>query len=284
MAGILVGIDGSERSERALEWAACRAEELDKALTLISVVDPSVARILDFDIEEMSEITIRMLEASRDDMEKRHPAVKSELRVVRGPLIEELVDAAGDYDMIVLGSHHGATVKESLGGAKGLKVSASVDVPCAIIPADWSADYAGEGVLVGIGPDGASESAIMFAAQEALREGRPLEMISSWDRPALFSRSDVRVDGVVETYGEQLQHALDARIKSLNVQHPDLVATGEAIEASPAGRVLVERSEGKKMLVLGTHSRSALGRALFGSVCHSVLLNLKVPTVVVPQS
>jgi nucleotide-binding universal stress UspA family protein len=35
--------------------------------------------------------------------------------------------------------------------------------------------------------------------------------------------------------------------------------------------------------VLGTHSRTVLGRALFGSVTHGVLLELDTPTVVVPQ-
>ncbi len=38
------------------------------------------------------------------------------------------------------------------------------------------------------------------------------------------------------------------------------------------------------MLVMGTNSRNALGRTLFGSVTHSVLLNLKVPTIIVPQA
>lgn len=38
------------------------------------------------------------------------------------------------------------------------------------------------------------------------------------------------------------------------------------------------------MFVLGTHSRDALGRALFGSVTHGVLLNLSAPTAVVPQA
>ena len=44
MSKILVGIDGSKRGERALEWAALRAERDGSSLTLISVVDPSIAR------------------------------------------------------------------------------------------------------------------------------------------------------------------------------------------------------------------------------------------------
>ena len=283
MMRYLVGVDGSDRSDRALEWAARRASETGAALTLLSVVDPDAARVLDYELEDMREIARRVLGLSKLRVEQRHPGVEMVERVVEGPIIESIIDAAEGHDMVVMSSHHGATVGETLGGAKGLKVSVSVDVPCAIIPADWSAEEEGDGVLVGIGPDGASECAIAFGVEEALREGCELELVSSWDRPPLFSHSDVRHDGAVETYGDQLQRALDARIGSLGIQHPDLRATGEAVEATPASRVLIERSAGKKMLVMGTHSRNALGRALFGSVCHSVLLNLRVPTVVVPQ-
>ena len=283
MTRYLVGVDGSDRSDRALEWAARRARETGASLTMLSVVDPDVARVLDYEVDDMREIAERVLGLSKLRVEQRYPELELTMRVVEGSIIDELVEAAESHDMVVMSSHHGATVGETLGGAKGLKVSVSVDVPCAIVPADWSEEAEGDGVLVGIGPDGASECAIAFGVEEALREGCALEMVSSWDRPPLFSHSDVRHDGAVETYGDQLQRALDARIASLSVQHPGLVATGEAVEATPASRVLIERSVGKKMLVMGTHSRNALGRALFGSVCHSVLLNLKVPTVIVPQ-
>ncbi len=283
MTRFLVGVDGSDRSDRALEWAARRANEVGAGLTMLSVVDPDVARVLDYEVDDMREIAERVLGLSKLRVEQRYSDLDLSMRVVEGSIIDEIVEAAEGHDMVVMSSHHGATVGETLGGAKGLKVSVSVDVPCAVIPADWSEDGEGEGVLVGIGPDGASECAIAFGADEALREGCELELVSSWDRPPLFSHSDVRRDGVVETYGDQLQRALDARVASLQVQHPGLTVVGEAIEATPASRVLIERSVGKKVLVMGTHSRNALGRALFGSVCHSVLLNLKVPTIIVPQ-
>ena len=46
---ILVGIDGTERGERALEWAARYGAREGAALTLIAVVDPAAARAYGID-------------------------------------------------------------------------------------------------------------------------------------------------------------------------------------------------------------------------------------------
>jgi len=52
------------------------------------------------------------------------------------------------------------------------------------------------------------------------------------------------------------------------------------IEAAPS-RGLVEAAAGSALLVVGTHNRHAGGRFLLGSVSHDVLLNLRLPVVVV---
>ena len=45
MKNILVGIDGSERSQCALEWAAALASKEEGAqLTLLAIIDPGSAR------------------------------------------------------------------------------------------------------------------------------------------------------------------------------------------------------------------------------------------------
>ena len=65
---------------------------------------------------------------------------------------------------------------------------------------------------------------------------------------------------------------------------PALQVTGRTVEDSSPSRALIEAGREASMLVMGTNSRNALGRTLFGSVTHSVLLNLKVPTIIVPQA
>ena len=83
--------------------------------------------------------------------------------------------------------------------------------------------------------------------------------------------------------GEQYQRVLDEHVERIAAQHGGLEVSGKAVEGPFPSRVLIDSAKENGMLVMGTHSRKALGRAVFGSVTHSVLLNLVVPTVIVPR-
>ena len=90
--------------------------------------------------------------------------------------------------------------------------------------------------------------------------------------------------GGVGPVGEQFQQNLDQLAAELKEANPELDVVAHAVEGSSPTRAILEYARDSKLLVLGTHSRSALGRTLFGSVTHSVLLNLCVPTVIVPKN
>ena len=206
----------------------------------------------------------------------------AESKSVTGKIVESLVEAAAGHDMVVMGSHNSASLGETIGGAKGLRVSVSISVPTVVVPADWDPATPGEGVVVGVGPDQTSESAVSFGASEALSLGQSLTLVSSWAVPPMLAKATESAAAKASDPGAKLQGALDARAELLAKANPGLQAAGRAVEGHSAAKVLVEASRGSRLLVLGTHSRTTLGRTLFGSVTHGVLLNLAAPTVVVP--
>lgn len=284
MDKILVGIDGSVRGEHALAWAMRRAQRDAASLALVAVVDPAVAREAGSDVATMRTASEHALEAAQATVAGQCPGVEVSTQVVEGGIVESLVDASAGCDMVVVGSHHGSTIGEAIGGAKGLRISVSIPVPTVVIPADWSSDEAGMGIVCGVGPDKVSERAVAFAVREALASGDSLELVSAWGLPPVLTRPAEMLGGGLAPVGEQFQRDLDARVAALTEANPELKVTGRAVEGSSPAQTLVKCSEGSRMLVLGTHSRTAFGRALFGSVTHGALLNLNVPTVVVPQA
>ncbi len=284
MTRILVGIDGSERGERALEWAARRAERDGASLTLLSVVDSAVAREAGVDTETMKRASQETVDAAAAKLAAGHPGVKATTSVVEGKIVESMIEAAAAHDMVVVGSHHGATIGETVGGAKGLRISVSTVAPTVVVPSDWNPDECGEGIVVGVGPDNVSERAVAFGVREALEDGQPLDLVSAWGLPPVLTRPAEVLGGGLAPVGEQFQRDLDRRVATLAEANPGLSVAGHAVEGSSPASTLVKYSAGHRLLVLGTHSRSALGRTLFGSVTHGVLLDLKVPTVVVPQA
>ena len=280
---ILVGIDGTERGERALEWAARYGAREGASLTLIAVVDPAAARAYGIDKQTGDAAIEGVLQEAKDKALAKYPGTEISTMISVGMVVDCLVDAAEGHDMVVMGSHHGASVGETVGGAKGLRVSVSVDVPTAVIPCDWEQDSANHRIVVGVGPDESSINAIKFAVREAVTDGEQLDLVSGWGLPAILTKPAEAMGGGLDPVGEQYQRNLEQLAAELREGNEGLDVVAHAVEGSSPTHAILNYAKDAKLLVLGTHSRSALGRTLFGSVTHSVLLNLCVPTVIVPQ-
>lgn len=288
MTKILVGIDGSERGERALEWAVLHTEEEATAagkaseLTLLTVLNST--RLQGGLNEDLVKNAVEaLLSQMLQKLKEQHPFIKAESAVVKGSVVDCLADAAETHDMVVVGSHHGSTIGQTIGGARGLRVAIAVKVPTVVVPADWNAANEGAGIVVAVGLDTVSDNAVNFGAEEAKRTKQPLKLVTAWGLPAFLNKPAEATGGGLAPVGEQTQQRLDARVEDIKVQNPTLEVSGAAIEGSSPTRVLMDCSKDTKALVLGTHSYTTLGRTLFGSVVHSVLLNLVVPTIVVPK-
>lgn len=282
MTSILVGLDGSLRGERALAWAVARAKVTQASLALITVVDPSIVRVTGLSVDTARQTAENLLRAHRVTLAKSEPELEVRTQVAEDAFIDAVVDAVPGNDLVVVGSHKGATLAETIGGAKGLKVSVAVDVPVVVVPANWSDQAANGAVVVGVGPDDVSDAAVRFGAETAAATGVPLQLVSVWGVPALLARPAEAMGGGLSPVRDEFEQRLSAWEAQLVEQYPGLHIETKTVEGSPA-KALSDVAAQAGLLVLGTHARGAVGRALFGSVTHGVLSHLTVPTVVVPN-
>lgn len=153
-----------------------------------------------------------------------------------------------------------------------------------VVPADWDPYNEAKGIVVGVGPqDEVSDKAVELGVYLAKVLEEPLELISSWGIPTLLSRSAEFMGGGLAPVGESFQRNLDARVAAIRAAEPALEVEGHSIEAPSPTQALMQRSKDCRVLLLGTHARSAVSRALFGSTTCGVLAHLQVPTAVVPM-
>lgn len=146
MSGIVVGIDGSAHSRRALEWAVNEATIRHTPLTVITVNqavagywggpvpypgDPDLAKRAREAAEEETESVLEKAEA---DSRPRPPSVIVE--AVTGMPAEELLKAAADADMIVVGSRGAGGFRRLLMGSVSTQVTHHAHCPVVVIPAD----------------------------------------------------------------------------------------------------------------------------------------------------
>ena len=141
MPGILVGIDGSAHSQRALEWAAKEAAIRHTSLTVLTVhqaVRGFWGGTLHYaGDEELIEKGRQAAQAEADkvvaSLGDARPASIT-VKATEGIPAEELLNAGADADMIVLGSRGGGGFARMLLGSVASTVAEHAKVPVMILP------------------------------------------------------------------------------------------------------------------------------------------------------
>jgi nucleotide-binding universal stress UspA family protein len=143
MPGIIVGVDGSETSRRALDWAVREAGLRGAALTVLAV--HQVASNYWTGSPEVYQadqpVTETMRRAAEEAVQKAvsqagAPAPASvTVRAVSGLPAQELVGASSDADLVVVGSNSSGGLSQMLLGSVTNRVVNHAACPVVVIPA-----------------------------------------------------------------------------------------------------------------------------------------------------
>jgi nucleotide-binding universal stress UspA family protein len=149
MSGIIVGVDGSEHSRRALGWALREAVWHHTALTVISVqrAPARPATEIYWPVLEHPEQSLDAEPARRAvrelvdkaASESGDPAPEVIVIVTTGNPAEELVRASQDADMVVVGSHGRGGFGGLLMGSVSNQVAQHAACPVVIVPGSRTA-------------------------------------------------------------------------------------------------------------------------------------------------
>jgi nucleotide-binding universal stress UspA family protein len=141
MPGIIVGVDGSGHSQRALEWAVKEAAVRHVPLTVLTV-HPSIVGYFGGvvttprDLEETEQVrgavraeTDKVLTA----LEGPHPELV-EIRAVHGFPVGELINASREADLVVLGSRGVGGFTRMVLGSTASQVVQHAHCPVTVVP------------------------------------------------------------------------------------------------------------------------------------------------------
>lgn len=142
MPGIVVGVDGSPNSERALDWAMKQAAAVRAPLTVIAVhevpksywgntpvIGPADESLLENLRQAAEEMTQRAVSRLGDD----RPASVT-IHAVSGFVVKELVDASQDADLVVVGARGGSGFARVVMGSVSNEVVQHSACPVVIVP------------------------------------------------------------------------------------------------------------------------------------------------------
>jgi nucleotide-binding universal stress UspA family protein len=145
MSGILVGVDGSDHSRRALGWAMREAAHHHVPLTVMTVrpASPRPATQIYWNVPDLPDRSFdpevarmalqKMVDEVAEDLGETPPEVI--VSVTTGDPAEELVRASQDADMLVVGSRGSGVFAKLLIGSVSSKVTHHAASPVVVVPA-----------------------------------------------------------------------------------------------------------------------------------------------------
>ncbi|RAY13775.1 universal stress protein [Actinomadura craniellae] len=271
---IIVGVDGSERARRAIDWAAAEAELHDLPVRLVNA---SMLLVRDGSLTEegyarQDATRTELLEEARDRVLRRAPGLEVTTDLLAGEPGRALLDESENASMLVLGSRGVGGFEGLLLGSVSLHVAARATRPVVVVPltAPDPADAPAE-IVVGVDEDSPAGSALDWAYREAdLRKARLTSLYA--------------VGGVFGAPEQQVGEGLGPSpvLAEHGSRYPGVQVSRTVVDERP-GSSLVTASERAALVVVGAHrQRGILGLGL-GRTNHTVLHHSRCPIVVVPE-
>lgn len=280
---IVAATDFSTRSHRALRQAGLLARARRAELHLVHVVDEDLPN----DLVRMEEREAhRVLVEQIGSMAELHDA-RCHPTVIRGHPFDGILraSAAVGADLIVMGTHRKQFLRDIFTGTTIERVIRGGKYPVLMVNNEAQRHY--ERVLVPVDMSETSADAIRFGLSAGLLEDGAtlLHAFSPLAKRRLLSSgasSDV-ISGYVDSERHGAMEEMSAFLvaNDLGTQRWSL-RVDEGLPMQVIARAVAEKRP--DMLVLGTHGRSGLLRALIGSVAEEVLRSVNVDVLIVPPT
>ncbi len=288
--GMVVGIDGTEASKAALDWAAAHTDRFGPVRPVhswdfpISVWAPSPfgpgvappAAEMAAAAQEAAEKFVAELD---DDVLQEPPIVD------HGDAGAVLVEVARDAELLVVGTRGRGPVRANVIGSVARHCADHTPVPLVIVPCPDALVPAASSERVVVGVDGSDNSlaALRWAVENAA-DNAEITAIAAWqtpvDGPILYGVNRFDLKALKAAARATVNETADKICTELGVDESRI--TREIAEGDPRW-VLLNRSETSDLLVLGQRGRTGLSHFFLGSTTTALVHRPHCPTAVIPN-
>ncbi|MFG2132869.1 universal stress protein [Streptomyces sp. NPDC048751] len=290
---VVVAVDGSRDSLRALDWAVDTARGRAGSLRVVHVRQyhtwtPSAPVVVPPDPE--ADWVLAAARAHLEGLPGMPPTEYAGLDGAVGPVLA----AQGQFArLLVLGSRGRGGFASLLLGSNGLAAARDAECPVVVVPRPGRKvegapeTEPGPRVVVGLKVDGPDDATLDFAFTEAALRDARLQVVAAYPWPVqAWAAPDDMVQPVIaqDTVESETRTLAEGLLAPYRERHPDVRVEPFPAPGDAAGH-LVAASEGADLVVVGRHRRRLLAPArLLGSVTNAVLLHAASPVAVVPPS
>jgi len=288
-SGIVVGLDGTDTSIAALDWAAARTGcfgpirpvhswDYPIAVWAPSPFGPGAAPPVAEMAAAAQEAAEKCIAELPDDVPHEDPIVE------HGDAGVVLVETARDAQLLVVGTRGRGPVRSNVIGSVARHCADHTPVPLVIVPCRDATVPAvpSERIVVGVDGSENSTAALRWAVENASSHAE-ISAVTAWqtpvDGPVLYGVNRFDLRALRAAAQATANETADKVCAELGLDNSRI--TREIAEGDPRW-VLLSRSEAADLLVLGQRGRTGLPHFFLGSTTTALIHRPHCPTAVVP--
>ncbi|MBM7506634.1 nucleotide-binding universal stress UspA family protein [Nocardioides salarius] len=266
---VVVGVDGTGRSLRALTWGAHEARLRGADLLVVHALPRYEADFPFFPPGRFEEAEARGQEIVAEAValvRETHPDVAVVTEQPMQTPAQALLERSGRAQVVALGAK-GEDVGNLLLGSTVLQVVGHADCPVVVV------GHASAGHdRVAVGTDGSPDSgaALALAFEEDRLRGARLSVVSALGLPQGWPRHLLRPLPPDDEEALRRRESVEAQLTALLEEHPDTEVSLDVHHAEPL-TALGEASHRADLLVLGSRGRGGFHGLAVGSTTHRML-------------
>lgn len=286
---VVVGVSGSQDSDRAVDWASDYAAMTGRRLLAVHGTGFVGVRPNAHDLLEAERTVLEagrlIVEAAVERAVKRHPELSATGAADVGEPVSVLLEKADEAALLVVGCRRDEAFRR-LFGSVSLAVTRHATCPVVVArptrPQDPAAPPGHDHVVLGVDGTAASRDAAGFAFDYAALSALPLVIVhGSWER---LSRGSsvlaLLTEGEERGMTAEEELSVAETIAGLPEQYPDVEFREVHRTADPA-EALIEASDTARLVVVGGRMMGAAKAILLRSVSTALVEHAHSPVAVV---
>lgn len=285
---LVVGVDGSDSSLQAVDWAVDKAARHGLPLRLVyaSLWERYEGGRPSFGLDRPAEEVLaeHIIASGTERARLRNPEVKVSGEVLPDESVSALLREGHEAFALVAGSRGRSELAGLLLGSVSLTVAARAVCPVIVVRGgERNRQGAFRRVVVGVGDSTEGSGAARFAFREAEARGCALEAVRAWRSPAHEHVDHPLLgDDAARVHGERALTNLTDALREAVRDHPRVDVHRKPVEG-PAHTVLLDASADADLVVVGALRRHGHFGLQLGRVAHALLHHSECPVAVVPQ-
>lgn len=278
----VVGVDGSEGADRALEWCLAAAPTRAGTVHLLRAWQLPAMYGMEFGAQMVRDL----------EPESAHPeltgiadrlrlaGVEIDSSVVYGGAASALLDAATSAALLVVGSRGHGGFRRLLVGSVSHQCATHASIPAVVVPDDARTDGVFERVVVGIDNSPGSQAALAWALDFV---GDDVDIVATGVFPTSSWTADMD-QNLIEQEAQSAEQAFHAVVDEVARASENSTRLRRHYSMGIPGKVLSDASSGSDLIVVGEHAGGRLESLLLGSVATHVLHHAECPVAVIPAA